>query len=360
MRHSPTNSMANNARQILIESILGGESQYQNFSAVDEFQQSMGIDPSLAFGDLAASGYINPTVVRNVGNTVNNWPVWFVTNPKNSNYYLYDTSGSLYSVDTNVTGLTDLNDGGTARGNGLAYYDNYLYASRSTTIARYGPLDGTPAWTDDYWVGSLGKAALVDTAYPSIPQGLSITSLNHVLHRHTDGKLYIADVVGNQGTLHYISTSKTTVEGDTDNGSTYNALDFPYGYWPTAMASYGDQLVVALYEGNNRRAKLAFWDTTNSTTYEKIIDSEYPDTIISALINSNGLLYAFSGSPASGGVRILRFLGGYSFEQVGFVEGASLPLPGAVLGRLNQVDIGLVRPGTQALLKVVLYPSARS
>ena len=37
---------------------------------------------------------------------------------------------------------------------------------------------------------------------------------------------------------NYVKTSKTTDEGDTDNGSTYNALDLPFGYMPMDIASW--------------------------------------------------------------------------------------------------------------------------
>ena len=332
--------------QIKIESILGGHSSFQSFSAKDQFIDSLAIDPDSS-GEISALGYISPSKQSRFSGSVSNIPMWIDTNPKNSLVYVYDAGGSVYSLDLSantISGLGDLNDGGTAAGNGMEYYDNYMYFSRSTTVARYGPLNGTPAFTDDYWVGILGKTALSNTTYPTISL---VPMPNHILHRHrSDGKLYIVDVVGNQGYLHYISTIKTTVEGDTDDGSTYQKVNFGYGEWPTAIESYGSDIVVALYEGSasaeslQKRAKLSFWDTTSPNFY-KIIDVEFPDPVIFALKNSNGVLYVISGQFGTyEGVRVSRFIGGYGFEQVAYIERYTAPTQGAVDAILNKIIFG--------------------
>lgn len=348
--------MANKTRQIVIESILGGQSKYVNYAAADEFLHSYNIDPDLSSGFTQSAGIISPSGVVNVppGDTLHT-PKWIITQPKpNVNFaaqpsiFVYDAAGSVFKTVPDDISLVygvsggDLNDGGTASGNGAAYYDNYAYFARDTTIARLGPLDGTLAFTDDYWSSTLGKTPLTNTNYPVYTtSGTNIP--NHVMHRHTDGKLYIADVVGNQGVLHTISTKKTTVEGDTDDGSTYNALDFPYGMWPTALATYNSNLAIALYEGTpeatntmSQRAKLSFWDTT-SANYSQITSVEFPDPVIYALLNSNGVLYVFSGQINKTGVRVTRFAGGYTFEQVAYIDHSYPPMAGAVDGYLNRV-----------------------
>lgn len=335
--------------QIQIDSILGGIGAYSDFARKDQFRMSYSVDPDQAYAtDTIASGLLRPIPYTKFSDTtVTAAPKWMTANPKDANIFVYDAAGSVYTFDTGftVTGLADLNDGGTAEGNGMAYYDNYIYAARSTTIARYGPLNGAATWTDDYWATTLSKTALSDTTYPNFT-GQALEMPNHPMYRHNDGKLYFADVVGNQGVIHYIATTKTTTEGDTDNSSTYNALDFPYGYWPTAITGYGTDLAIALYEGSTtgstlqRRAKLSFWDTTNPNTYDKLIDVEFPDPIITALLNSNGILYTFSGQIGLRGTRICRFVGGYSFEQVAYVEEAFPPSQGAVDGFLNRVIFG--------------------
>lgn len=347
--------------QILIESILGGIAEYDNFAAADEFKSSYGIDPDLGVfnsdNQVSSSGLLRPVNLVSAATTMASLAMWIIPSAKrDKQIYVYDSVGSIYTATAGptLTGLGDLNDGATASGNGAEYYDNYIYFARDTTVARYGPLDGSPVFTDDYWVTTLSKIALSNPVYPLIgapDTNYSIPARNHVMLRHL-GKLYFADVVGNQGVLHTISTSKSSVEGDTDNGSTYNAIDFPYGMYPTALASYGTEVAIALVEGDaisasalatndaSKRAKLVFWDPTNPNTYDSITQVEFPDPIISAMCNSNGILYTFSGQLSTPGVRVCRFVGGYSFEQVGYVDYAYLPHAGAVDAILNKVLFG--------------------
>lgn len=330
--------MANKTQTIRIESILGGHSNATHFSASDQFLSSVGVDPSLGITDTSDSfrsvpcGLIRPSPVREFSQgSVTGVPLWITGTPRRTDLYIYDASGSVYTLPstfTSISGIGDLTDGGSASGNGAAYYDNYVYFARDTTIARYGPLDGTPAFTDDYWVSTLAKTALSNKIYPRIP-GETTTYPNHILHRHSDGKLYILDVLDNRGTIHYIQTTKTTVEGDTDAGSTYNKLQVGYGLYPTAIESYGSNLVIAFAEmedshptsnfGSTRtNAKIAFWDTT-APVVNSITWAEYPDQFVSAIRNLNGVLYFISGSNTfEDGFRILRYIGGSSFEQVHF------------------------------------------
>lgn len=310
----------------------------------DEFQDCYGIDiDSQVNGSFP---FIAPLSVKTIGTTVAA-PMWQISNPKDTFLYVYDASGSIYTINNASTFSTlgDLTDGGTSTGNGSEYYDNYIYFARDTTVARYGPLDGTPAFTDDYWVTTLGKTALTNTTYPS-HSSTGIKLPNHVMHRHSDGRLYFADVVGNQGYIHYISTTKTTVEGDTDNGSTYQKLQLPYGYYPTDIESYGDQLAIAILESpsvNNviqKPAKIIFWDTI-SQSYNKIV--EFPDPVITALQFDpvSGVLYVFSSLQISSSIRISRFVGGYSFQQIKVDTLNSPPYPGAVDNSLNKMICGL-------------------
>lgn len=354
--------MANKTQTILIESILGGQSPLTHFSASDQFQASIGINPSAPVNDLEAdynsfvpSGLLRPTSFDSVGSTAGN-PMWMVNPPwKNSTSgttFIYDSVGSVYTfnnVSNAFTSFGDLTDGGTSSGNGCAYYDNYVYFARDTTIARYGPLTGfgsTSAFTDDYWVGTLGKTALTNTTYPNATK---VRMSNHILHRHSDGKLYILDVLDNTGTIHYIKTKKTTVEGDTDDGSTYDKLHVGYGLHPTAIESYGEQLVIAFAEistevGGGQNAKIAFWDTT-SEKVNQITWAEFPDPLVTALKNVNGVLYAVSSKNANlttnlSGIRVSRYIGGSTFEQVAFISDGVIARQGAVDGASDYLLLG--------------------
>lgn len=345
-----------NTRTIRIESVIGGHTQFANFSADDEFKGSYSIDPDFPSTDgqgdidgLLPSGYLRPiSYDKFSGEIVTDTPLWIVTQPKDNTRYVYGANGSSYSYDGNYS-VSELANIAGSGGNGAEYYDNYIYFARNTSVARYGPLNGAPAMTTDYWDTTLGKTALTDTTYPKVGYSEAIELPNHVMKRGKDGALYFADVVGNQGVLHKIKTTKTTVEGDTDDGSTYNIVDFPYGMHPTAIEVFGDQMAVALYEGSTsfgvaatrqKRAKVAFWNTSNTSTYDLIFSEEFPDPLISALINANGVLYAISGNPGFSGVRISRYLGGHSFEQIAYLEAARLPSSGAIDAVGNRIVFG--------------------
>lgn len=347
--------------QIKIESILGGHSSSLFMSKGDQYSASFAIDPALPpdnsdneFSTIA-SGILRPSGSTHTGysTSTTNYYSWLVTDIKdksfNSDIYAYGANGSV-AVAYPVQGW--LSDGGSmtgGAGNGAAYYDNYMYFAKATTIARYGPLNGTPAFDGNYWTTTLGKTALIDTDYGSDPY-LGKDYSNHPMHRHSDGKLYIADVVDNKGTIHYISTTKTTVEGDTDNGSTYNALQFGYGLYPIAIESYGSQIVIGLRESNydnsagsnvvfSGRAKIAFWDTT-SQNFNNITGVEFPDGNLTAIKNAGGVLYFFSGSYDDYGFRVLRYIGGNSFEEVFMSEVGYSPHQAAVLAKGNNLLFG--------------------
>ena len=339
--------------QIQISSILGGHSPTTHFGGAGQFRASLGIDPAQPIDDAdgvfstIGSGLLRPAATEKFsGTTINTAPLWMIPNPKDALVYVYDARGSAYTIDAAFATVTALADGETltaSLGNGAEYYDNYIYFAKNLTIARYGPLNGTPAFNGNYWTTTLSKTDLTNTAYPTtFKNNLQIP--NHVMHRHSDGVLYFADVVGNQGVIHKINTTKTTVEGDTDNGSTYNALDFPWGLWPTEIETYGTDLAIALYEGSNgnlrqSRAKIAFWDTT-ATNFNKLVFVEFPDQIITAMKNVNGTLYVISGNINARGFRVTAFLGGYSFKEVFYSETGEPCLSGAIDGTLNRVLFG--------------------
>lgn len=340
--------------RISIETILGGHSPLTHFASKDHFRASLGIDPAQPIDDAdtqystIASGLLRPAASQKYsGAVLQASPLWMVPNPKDANVYVYDARGSAYTVDATFNTVTALVDGGSltsALGNGCEYYDNYIYFFKNLDVARYGPLNGAATFNGSYWVGTLGKTALTNTAYPTTFKN-NIQLPNHIGHRHrADGKLYFADVVGNQGYIHYIATTKVSVEGDTNNNSTYGAITLGYGEWPTEIETYGTDLAVAIYEGSlgglrQPRAKLAFWDTTSSSI-NKIISVEYPDQIITAMKNINGILYVVSGNFNSRGFRVTRFIGGYSFEEVFYSEVGEPCLPGAIDGTLNRVLFG--------------------
>ena len=359
--------------QIRIESVLGGHSRSTHFASKDQFRSSIGIDPGSPLPRTAGNPYtsgagdpfsfkpcglIRPVQSTALTGTIGSAPLWIEGSPSTNAVFVYDASGSVYAHVIASTAFTALSDAGatTGSGNGMAYYDNYMYFATNTDIARYGPLNSPDAYfTPNYWTTVLGLTALTDRAYPVtyFASNTLIEMRNHYLHRHSDGRLYIADIVGNVGYLHYIQTTKTTVEGDTNAGSTYLRLRLGVGMAPTCIESLGANLVIAVYESNEKniagqrtvrsktgRAKIAFWDTT-SQNMNAITWVEFPDGLITAMKNVNGTLYVFSTSTERcGGFRVSRYVGGYTFEEVYSSEEALAPLPGAVDGVSSRLVFG--------------------
>ena len=151
--------------KITIDSVFSGISPTQYFGSKGSYHAGIGIDPDMPISDSdkRLSGYIRPTAMEKFsGSTVTGAPMWFITNPKDANCYVYDISGKVYSMNAALT-ISALNSGApltSSTANGAAYNDNYIYFAKNTDICRYGPLNGTAVFTENYWTGTLSKAAL--------------------------------------------------------------------------------------------------------------------------------------------------------------------------------------------------------
>ena len=254
-------------------------------------------------------------------------------------FAIYASGGAFVSYD-NALGSETLQSAVTnGVGNGAAYYNNYIYLATNTTVARYGPLDGSIALNQSFWVTTLSKTALNNKVYPLIA-GTLIP--NHPMHVHGDNALYFGDTLNGQGIIHKIKTKKVTNEGDTDDGSTYNALDLPFGFFPTDIESYGTDLCICSIQttdstSNQGRAALFLWDTVSDTFYAGPI--WISDPLATALLNVNGQIWVWSGS-AQQGCRLSKYLGGVQLSEILILEEACPPLAGAVVSDGNRLYWG--------------------
>ncbi len=330
-------------KQITIESVLGGWQSSKYFGMKDQFLNSIGIDPEMpdTDSDNKPSGLIRPTAMSKFSgaNISAGTPLWFSTNPIDTNVYTYLTNGKFVSWDSALTNEALEGTITATGGNGMAYYDNAIYLAKNNDIARFYPLTSSPSVTQDYWTSTLSLGGLTDTTYPSI---LGQEIPNHPMFAHTDNKLYFGDVNNaGEGIISYIKTKKTTTQGDTNDGSTYEALDLPYKHSPTCISNYNDNLAIGVIEGvdttiEQGNAKLVIWKP-GAESFS--IMAELGDPLITALRNVNGTLYVFSGS-ASGGCRVSRYLGGQTFEELAYLPDQYPPLQGAVDNLLNKLIWG--------------------
>lgn len=336
------------AKRILrIKSVLGGQSASSYLNREGEFLASVGIDPGLPATSSAInkpSGAIVPTryetFTGDAASVFTGAPMWLETNPKNELLYAYLSSGKLMSYSGSYASETSIGTPTSGAGNGMKYYDNYIYLTTPTDVSRYGPLNGSPAIVNNYWTSTLSKTALTNTTYPSVR---SLAFPNHAMHVHL-GKLYILDFKDGIGRVHFIQTTKTTVEGDTDNGSTYNTtFAIPSGYYPFDLESYGSDLVIVcsqLIAGTpvikQGKGMLFFWDTFSSKPYKGV---EIPDALCSAILTHNGIPYTWSGAVEKG-VRLHRYLGGNRLEPVTEFSEGTPPIAGAVDSLGNRITWG--------------------
>lgn len=327
-----------------IKSVLGGQSGSYYFGTEDQFMVSLGVDTDLPVGtQTKPSGILVPSRYEKFsGSEITGSPLWILPNNKTSNTLVYTSDGKLHSFDSSLA-MRATDEASTAfpititggAGNGAVFYNNFYYFAEATDISQYGGMDqgASIAKTENVWTGGkFGLTALTNTTYPSI-QGVPIP--NHPMHPHTDNSVYVGDVVAGQGVIHRLNTKKTTIEGDT-NGTTvpsaFNALDLPFGYYPTDIESYGTDLVIAAIRTTNATinqgsAALFFWDPTNTDSFYRQV--QLPDPIVTALLNVNGVLYCWSGNTVSG-VRLSRYIGGETISEVTYEEDSLPPFAGAV------------------------------
>lgn len=313
-------------KPITINSILGGQSEAYYLGSRGSFLSSIACDPDQAIpGQTKASGAIVPVGYSKFSSTgLTGYPKWILTNPKSNDIYVYSTAEFL-KYDSTLTTETGLGSPTSGAGNGAAYYNDYIYLATATNVSRYGLLSGSPGMTNNWWT-SLGLTALSNTAYPSL-KGTPIP--NHPMFAHTDNSVYVGDVVSGQGVLHRIIT---TASGAND-GSAYNVIDFPAGYYPTCIANYGLDLVIGCIQTSSDttisqgKAALIFWETTNVDTFYRII--HLADPLVTAIKNVNGTLYVWTGN-ANGGTRLSKYLGGDVLQQVSYHSESLPPFQGAV------------------------------
>ena len=355
-------------QKIKIQSIFGGQSPSHYFSTESQYNSSIGIDPDQAISstNLKTSGAIVPTRYEKFSATeVTGYPMWLISQNKTTNSFVYASDGKLHSFDSNIA-MRATDEASTAlpisvtggNGSGAVYYNNFIYLAEATDISQYGGMDqgASIAKTENVWTGAkFGKSALTDTTYPSI-NGVEMP--NHVMHAHGNNAVYIADVVDGQGVLHKLQTSKTTIEGDTNNGSEFNALDLPFGFYPTCIASWGTDIVVGAIQTldssvNQGEARLFFWDTFNSSFYNEVPLS---DPLVTAMLNVGGHLYIWSGA-AQGGCRLSRYLGGDFLQEELLIEDAFPPFAGAVDALGGRVSWGATTTYPEASVSVFSYGS---
>lgn len=98
-----------------------------------------------------------PGSVKESGSVVTDLLKWGDLTPTSLTAYFYGNTGNFYSRTTSGT-WTNLHTVVTSHGNGLAYFaaDDYVYYTGDMAFGRYGPVSGTPAFSDNFLAGQGG------------------------------------------------------------------------------------------------------------------------------------------------------------------------------------------------------------
>ena len=269
----------------------------------------------------------------------------------------YDGQSGNFTVGLTVTGGTsgatgvitaDVDAGatGTLTLSNITgkFSDNEAITDTSTGVAVVNRSDASLI-TDNVWKGAtLGsQTALTNTKYPTLR---SVDLPNHVAHVHGDGSLYFTDFINGQGIIHRINTKRVTNEGDT-NGTTvvsaYNALDLPFGFYPTDIDSAGTSLfILGIYTTdvttNQGKSAFVLWDPTDTVSFY-LGPVFLADPLATACLNSNGFIHIWSGN-AQNGVRLSQYIGGESVREIVYQEEGLPPFAGAVDALGNRIVWG--------------------
>lgn len=321
-----------NTQTGFISSILGGWSVLQNFGSEGEFLASLGIDLEDNLELTKPSGAIAPTRYSEVSSAALAAAPMFISGANASTgVFVLDANGSLltYSAVLGSEAVIGGANSDSARGNGMAVWNDYVYAASGTDIHRFGPITATAPSFSAYWASSLSMSALTNSDYPVTRD---VTFPNHFLYPHNDGRMYVLDYDGANGRIHSFTTDANGANGS----GRFNDLTLPPGLMPVAAAPYGtDIAIVCLPEAKYASGVipkadssiLALWDAIPTHAPHRFIPINEP--VATAIANRNGELYIWAGNIDTE-CKVLRYLGGYSFETVAYVPEGSPPPSGAV------------------------------
>lgn len=194
--------------------------------------------------------------------------------------FAQDSVGKIWAYGS-TSGWTLLtgNSPDGAVGAGLAIWKNYLVSFKQTAVDLYGPLDGSPAWSNN-WAG---------VANLNIGNG----PLNKNLHKALVGQddiLYYANINGN---IPYVGSllQKPGTTFDPANAATYTwnakALDLPNYLWINDLEELGLNLMIATVD-----RYIYPWDRVSDSFDLPIISGE---PYITALKTLNNTLYYACG-----------------------------------------------------------------
>lgn len=289
-------------------------------SAYLGFSQMVNVDIFSKPGSLKISNRLN--LDTGAGSLITGLIIRWAQDPRTGDVYMADENGKLYKRDAGSgtwSVITGYGSGGNV-GNGLAVWKDYLVYARSTALDFYGPLSGSPTWTNGFSPATLSASFV----HPM---------MSSVIGR-ADDTLYI-------GNLNYVDTLYEVIGQTFDPGNvaTYaysnKALTLKNGYTVNCLEELGASIVLGTTYGASSGtafnvADMFFWDGFSEAIYYSQT-VKFSEDGVKMTKNVGNTLYTIAGS---GEPRIFRSLTSQAVEYL----------------RFNNIDIGQYR--------VTLHPQA--
>jgi len=243
------------------------------------------------------------------GSTVDTLVKWIVdATPHDTNRYFYGESGAIFRETSGGT-WSKLQTTSDSGGQGMDVFNDYLYYAADTQLGRYGPLSGTPTFTDN-WQTDLNNTSSSNIA---------------PVKAFKDGF-----AVGNGNDLGWY------------DGSTWdqNKVVLPPGFNIRTLEVIDEFLVVGAWRGDtvldSEQGFLFTWDGSSSTFNAFVPTDGAPNAItnngntLQSVIGTKGAIFTDS-APFNRTNRIPK-LGSNEYLEV---------LPGAMTVWRNQAYIGV-------------------
>lgn len=261
--------------------------------------------------------------VKRSGSTVDSLVKWIVSgSPYDSNIYFYALNGKIFKEDSGGTWSSIRTVSGSV-GNGMELYNDYIYYTQSNgQIGRYGPLSGSPAFTDNW---QTGLTATTDFApIKSFKEGF---------------------VTGHGSKVAWY------------DGVTFTAarLTLPPGLKVRSLEVIGEFVVIGTWRGtniyDNNEGYIFFWDGI-STTFNRFVP--IADGGCNALVTRQNQLYSVVGSQ---GYLLKNYEPFSKLERMPLLERTKYVevYPGAVSTWQNLVCVGYAASTNSATIRQGVY-----
>jgi len=246
-------------KYFLVDKFVGGISDGSKVGIVGSFYSGRSIDYR-SDPDVLQTNY---AATKNSGTIDTDLITWI--QPVNSDVYFLGNTGKFYSKTGGTGTFSLVGTVSLCAGNGMEFFNDYVYIAGGTKAARYGPISGTAALTDPY--------------------ATFISVQSETWHPMANFINYLC-----MGNGRYLSTFDGTIY-------TYNQLTLPPGYHIRSLCPItGKFLAIGTYQGDSINAvgnsKIFLWDGS-ATTYNDII--EINEGGINAMTFHQNNLYIWAG-----------------------------------------------------------------